>query len=172
MQDFMNKNWKWVKMAPKEQAVENRVWRQEEIVLDPIFSIMITECQKSVHDNNKTQLDKFSKYFKTSLDASTKEKREKIDCVTMTEKFFLDKFTAEYFSFYQCKNNCQWNSPRGVIDQIYRGKCYLECGRIFNNKLRAWSFNLQSKFLEGGWEKMGDIEILEVNIDDFSDLSK
>jgi hypothetical protein len=38
--------------------------------------------------------------------------------------------------------------PHGLTARVTRGWCYRECEKIFNNKLRAYAFTLQKRYLD------------------------
>ena len=82
MQEFMQKNWKWIEYKGPDYVQEIRCWNQEDLVLDPIYSMLITECNYALVDHNQASLKILSNMFKQDLtgDMDTATLRRKVNC--------------------------------------------------------------------------------------------
>jgi hypothetical protein len=95
LQEFMQKNWKWIQYRGPDEVNEFRSWNQEDLVLDPIYSMLITECNYALVDNNQTNLAMLSPMFKQEMTGQdTATLRRKIDCTDLVTKYLpTKKFT-------------------------------------------------------------------------------
>ena len=140
MSEFLHKHWKWIKYESFQQGFENKIWSQDPLAIDGPYNIIISECLKGIDDYNHEKLSILSKYFDKDLNSKTKDELKKdINCVDLTERMMLKKFQTEYFSLYECKNQCMYKLPHGIQNSLSRQRCYRECGQVFNTRVQSFS---------------------------------
>jgi len=84
LQEFMQKGWKWIRYTnSKEMLQEARCWKQEELVIDPIYSMIITECMHATQEYNVPSLKILSNYYNVDMVEMSKNKelRKGINCI-------------------------------------------------------------------------------------------